>query len=244
MSGTSAGREVALVTGASGGIGRAVSTLLVRAGFGVVAFARRADALEQLAADLGPSLLPVVGDVTVAADVDRAVRAAEEAFGCLTVLVNNAGVAEYAAVEAMDELAWRRVLDVNLTGAFLALRAALPALRRAGGGCVVNVASLAAVRPFPGGGAYAASKAGLVALTESAALEVRDDGIRVSVLLPGSVATGMTDAEEARDWKIQPDDVARVVLDIVRLPAHVMPGRIELRPTRVPADRRVGLRQQ
>ena len=128
---------------------------------------------------------------------------------------------------------WDRVIDVNLTGAFNCTHAALPALRDARGAWVINIASLAGRNFFPGGAAYCASKAGLIAFTEALMQEVRYDDIRVTVIMPGSVATHFDGMSQGpADWKLSPDDVAEVVMDLLRHPARSLPSRVEMRPSR------------
>ena len=137
---------------------------------------------------------------------------------------------------------WREVIDTNLSGVFYCTRAALPELRRRGGGFIVNISSLAGKNAFAGGAAYCASKAGLDHFSEALMQEVRHDNIRVSYVMPGSVATefgggsGRGDSLEAagRSWKLAPDDVAKVVVDLVSHDARSLPSRVELRPSRPP----------
>ena len=127
---------------------------------------------------------------------------------------------------------WSEVIDTNLTGVFNACHAALPHLRRRGGGFIINISSLAGKNPFTGGAAYCASKAGLNAFSEALMQEVRYDNIRVSYVMPGSVATGFSSGDETKgaDWKISPDDVADVVVDLLRSNPRSLPSRVELRP--------------
>jgi 3-oxoacyl-[acyl-carrier protein] reductase len=228
--------RVALVTGGSRGIGYAIAATLSAQGAAVAITGRTAGDLERARGALGDGVLAVQADVRDAADVTRAVDQAGEHFGGLDVLVNNAGIGLFGHVAEMSLEDWRAVFDTNLHGVFYACRAALPHLRRRGGGWVVNISSLAGSNPFVGGAAYCASKAGLNAFSEALMQEVRHDGIRVSCIAPGSVATGFSGrgGEGAADWKIQPDDVAQVVLDLLLMPARSLPSRIELRPSRPP----------
>jgi NAD(P)-dependent dehydrogenase (short-subunit alcohol dehydrogenase family) len=131
----------------------------------------------------------------------------------------------------MSDEDWARVIDTNLTGVFYCTRAAIPALKQAGSGWIINIASLSARNPFPGGAAYCSSKAALVAFTEALMQEVRFDGIRASVVLPGSVATEFSGGSTAVDWKLSPDDVAEAVMDLLRHPGRSLPSRVEIRPS-------------
>ena len=236
--------HVVLLTGASGGIGRATARTLVAEGARVALLARDRGALEALAAQLGGAALPLPADVTREADLTGAVGATLDRWGRLDALVYAAGIARYAPVGELGLRDWRDTLDTNLTGAFLALTACLPALTASGRGLALMVGSLASQHPYPESAAYAAGKAGLLAFAEAAALDLRDSGVRVCTLLPGSVATPITDPEEDSSWKLQPEDVAGVVADLLALDPRVLPGRFELRPARVPARRRRGLTHQ
>jgi NAD(P)-dependent dehydrogenase (short-subunit alcohol dehydrogenase family) len=182
-----------------------------------------------------PRALGRAADVRDRAAMDRVVAEAVERFGSLNVLVNNAGVGVFTDVAAMTDDEWARVIDTNLTGAFYCARAVIPVLKKAGGGWVINIASLAGRNYFPRGAAYCASKAGLVAFSESLMQEVRFDDIRVTCIMPGSVATdfdGPSGAHEAAAWKLTADDVAAVVLDLLRHPARSLPSKVELRPAK------------
>jgi NAD(P)-dependent dehydrogenase (short-subunit alcohol dehydrogenase family) len=130
---------------------------------------------------------------------------------------------------------WHRVVETNLTGVFYCCRAALPHLRSRGGGWIVNVSSLSSTGPFAGGAAYCASKAGLNAFTEALMQEVRQDGIRVACVLPGSVRTGFSGRSPGTDqWKLAPEDVAQAVAGLIAFPARSLPSRIEIRPSQPP----------
>jgi NAD(P)-dependent dehydrogenase (short-subunit alcohol dehydrogenase family) len=159
------------------------------------------------------------------------VAAAVGRFGGLDILVNNAGVGVFTEVAEMTPAQWAEVLETNLTGVFNACHAALPHLRRRGGGYIVNISSLAGKNPFAGAAAYCASKAGLNAFSEALMQEVRYDGIRVSYVLPGSVSTAFTGRESGADWKIAAADVAEVVVDLLKLDSKSLASRVELRPS-------------
>jgi len=173
-------------------------------------------------------------DIRDRAAVDAAVAAAAAAFGGLHVIVNNAAVGRYGDVEAMGDEDWHMVMETNVSGPFFVMRAAIPFLRAAGGGWIINIASLAGPHPFAGAGAYCASKAALIALSESAMQELRGADIRVSVVLPGSTATSFSGrvADVDESWRLSPDDVATVVADLIRHPARSLPSRVEIRPAR------------
>ena len=229
---------VSLVTGSSKGIGLAIAKAFVARGMQVVLTARQDDELQKAAAALGggANVHVVSADVRRAADAERVVAAAVARFGGLDVLVNNAGIGRFSNVSdlAIDE--WQQVIETNLSGVFYCCRAALPEMKRRGGGYIVNISSLAGKNPFAGGAAYCASKAALNAFSEALMQEVRYDNIRVSYVLPGSVATGFGDRGPGgeADWKIAPEDVAEVVVDLVTLDSRSLASRVELRPSRPP----------
>jgi NAD(P)-dependent dehydrogenase (short-subunit alcohol dehydrogenase family) len=227
-----------IVTGGTRGIGRAVARALAADGGQVMITGRDRAQVSEVVASLGsevgdPSRVAgTAGDIRDRASVDALVAETARRFGGVDALVNNAGVGVFTEVASMTDADWARVIDTNLTGVFYASRAVLPELRKAGGGWIVNIASLAGRNYFPGGAAYCASKAGLVAFTEALMQEVRFDGIRVTVVMPGSVATDFSGPGPAGDdaWKLTPEDVALVVSDLMRHPGRSLPSKIEIRP--------------
>ena len=227
---------VAVVTGGSRGIGLAIVKALSARGARVVLTGRDQKQLDAARSISPDSVLPVRADVTNPQDASRAIDAAVQAFGGLDVLVNNAGVGQFAPVADMSIEQWREVIDTNLSGVFYCSRAAIPHLRRRGGGWIINISSLAGKNPFVGGAAYCASKAGLNAFSEALMQEVRYDDIRVSYIMPGSVATGFSGrgASGEADWKLAPQDVAQVVVDLIAHPSRSLPSRVELRPAKPP----------
>ncbi|MCC7032810.1 MAG: SDR family oxidoreductase [Acidobacteria bacterium] len=233
---------VSLITGGTRGIGFAIAERLLARGHDVAVTgttssgaARAEHALAGTCGDPG-RVLGLVCDVRDPAAVDLAVETVVARFGGLDVLVNNAGVGGGAPVSELPYDEWRRIIDTNLSGVFYGCRAALPHLKARGRGWIVNLSSLASTNAFAGGAAYCASKAGLNAFTEALMQEVRHDDIRVSCILPGSVATGFSgrEPETGADWKLSPDDVARVVEDLLDHPGRSLPSRVEIRPSRPP----------
>lgn len=229
----------ALITGSTRGIGLAIAKALLAAGNRVTITGRDQAGVDAAVATLSVTdssgrVAGTVMDVRDTASVERAVAAAATAFGGLDVVVNNAGVGIYGDIRAVSDEDWQTVMETNVTGAFRVMRASIPRLQEARGGWIVNIASLAGAHPFAGGGAYCASKAALIALTESVMQEVRGDGIRVSVVLPGSVATGFSNRSRGGDdsWKLSPEDVAEAVMSLLKHPARSLPSRLEIRPSR------------
>jgi 3-oxoacyl-[acyl-carrier protein] reductase len=229
----------AIVTGASRGIGLAIAEALAAEGATLVLNARSAGPLEAAAASLrakGAVVETVAGDVgdeaTASSLVDTAART-----GRLDLLVNNAGIGHHGPLEKMDPAEFDRVCRTNLRGPFLLMRAAIPAMRRGGGGTIVSLASLAGVNPVPLRAAYAATKWGLIGLSRSVLQEVRRDGIRVIILEPGSTLTdfGHDPAKlEHSDKLVRPEDVASILIAALKLPARATVSEIEIRPTDPP----------
>ncbi len=233
---------IALITGGTRGIGYAVAEALLARGDSVVVTsttddgAQRAETALAAGANDATRVLGVMCDVRDRAAVHRMVATVVQRFGGLDVLVNNAGVGVGAPVEALSEEEWDRLIGINLTGVFHCCQAALTPLKARGGGWIVNVSSLAGKNPFAGGAAYCAAKAGVDAFSEALMQEVRHDGIRVSHVCPGSVATGFNGREPAAgaDWKLHPEDVAQVIVDLLGHAGRSLPSRIEIRPSRPP----------
>lgn len=230
---------VILITGGTRGIGHALARRLLEQGHHVVVTGTTTDGVAKAEASLGAGaddtgrVMGVECDVRDPGSAMRAVQTSVERFGGLDVLVNNAGVGGGAPVADLASEEWRRIVDTNLTGAFNCAHAAIPHLRARGGGWIVNVSSLASTNPFPGGAAYCASKAGLNAFSESLMQELRHDGIRVTLVLPGSVATEFSGrpAGQGSDWKLHPEDVAQAIGDLLAHPPRSLPSRIEIRPS-------------
>jgi 3-oxoacyl-[acyl-carrier protein] reductase len=231
--------RVCIVTGGTRGIGLAVATKLVTEGDCVAitgtSAERVADAQQRLSAGSDPAKVAgIVCDVRDASAVERAVREVVAKFGGLDVLVNNAGVGVGGPIADMTLDEWNRIIDTNLTGVFHCSRASIPHLRARGGGWIINVSSLASKNPFPGAGAYCASKTALNALSEVMMQELRYENIRVSYVMPGSVATEFSGRQSAAgmDWKLHAEDVAQAIVELLGFPARSLPSRIEIRPSR------------
>ena len=234
--------SVAVVTGGSRGIGRAVAETLLQCGADVLIAGRSAGSLAEAAAELARvtdvtgagRLETVAADVRRPADAERLVGTAADRFGGMDILINNAGIGHFEAVSEQSVDDWAQIIETNLSGVFYCCRAAIPLLRQRGGGWIINVSSLAGSYPFANGAAYCASKAGLDAFSAALMQEVRFDGIRVSAVAPGSVGTafaGSDDRHAAAPWKLTASDVAQVVLDLLRHDSRSLPSRVEIRPS-------------
>ena len=226
--------RVALITGGGRGIGRAIALAFAREGAQVALAARTTAQVEAVAAEaraLGRKAMAVSCDVADRAQVEAAVRATAEALGPIQILVNNAGIAASAKVTETDDALWEQHLRVNLTGAFYATRAVLPAMVATGWGRIVNIASTAARQGYPYVAAYVASKHGLLGLTRALAVEVVGAGVTVNAICPGFVATDLT-WESAR--RIQ-EKTGRSYEDAVRSLAAFSPQRRLVEPEEVAA---------
>ena len=234
-------KKVAVVTGGSRGIGLAISEKLIAEGCHTVVSGRSTDALSHAsnhlknhASESGSGRFHVEqADVRLEGDVRRLLAVAEDSFGGLDILINNAGVGLFGEVADQAVGDWNQVIGTNLTGVFLTCREAVPLMRKRGGGWIVNISSLAGSHPFAKGAAYCASKAGLDAFTVSLMQELRFDGIRVTVIAPGSVSTDFAGGgrHAAEPWKLTASDVAQTVVDVLHHDARSLPSRVEIRPS-------------
>jgi 3-oxoacyl-[acyl-carrier protein] reductase len=226
----------ALVTGGTRGIGRAIVEQLLEAG-AHVAFCGRTDsdwAEEELRAKGFVHAYATACDVSIPEQVAELFRFADAKLGGLDILVNNAGIGIFKPTGELTVEDWRQTIDVNLSGSFYCSREALERMRAGGGGYIVNLSSLAGKNPFAGGAAYNASKFGLNGFSEAMMLDHRQEDIRVTYIMPGSVDTNFSPRTGGKgsDWKIAPEDVADMVLAVLRMPARTLVSRVEIRPSK------------
>jgi 3-oxoacyl-[acyl-carrier protein] reductase len=231
--------RTAVVTGSSKGIGYAIAEALVDAGANVVLSARNAAEVGEAARRLegrGGGVLGVPCDVRRHADVRGMIAQAVERFGGIDVLVNNAGVGGFGRVDEMPPDQWEQIIETNLNGVYYCCHEAIPHLRGREDPWIINIASLAGKNAFAGGAAYNASKFGLVGFSEALMLDVRNDGIRVNYIMPGSVNTHFFEGgpRDENAWMIQPEELGQMVVDLLAYPTRTLPSRIEVRPTRPP----------
>jgi NAD(P)-dependent dehydrogenase (short-subunit alcohol dehydrogenase family) len=231
-------RKVAVVTGGSRGIGLAIAEALLHQGASVVisgsSSAHLDSAKKELASQSG-RVTAVQADVRRYDEVEALMATAVQDFGGVDILINNAGVGVFKPVAETTVEEWHRVLDTNLSGVFYCCHAAIPHMKRRGGGWIINISSLASKNAFVNGGVYCASKSALNAFSETLMQEVRYDGIRVAYVLPGSVNTGFGGLSNTKsEWALMPEDVALAVVDLVAFPDRSLPSRVEIRPAQPP----------
>ncbi|OQD44330.1 short-chain dehydrogenase [Croceivirga radicis] len=227
--------KVAYITGGSKGIGLGIAQILVKNNYRVAISGRQKDTVEKAAKSLGDSsvALALVSDVTKLEDEKNAVKKILEHFGQLDIVLANAGVGIFSPVDQMKDEDWHTMINTNLNGVFHTLKASVDALKKSEG-YYITLASLAGTNFFAQGAGYNATKFGVVGFTQAAMLDLRKYNIKVSTIMPGSVAThfnGNTPSKEDA-WKIQPEDIGKLVLDLLTMHPRTLPSKIEVRPTR------------
>ena len=231
--------KVAVITGGSKGIGFAVAESLVKNGVNVFICARDKADLKRAIDDLSRSgrAEGEVCDVRSESQVRMMLEECERVFGGVDILINNAGVGYFGkTVEDFSPDEFRQTIETNLFGAFYACHYAIPMMKRRGGGYIINISSLAGQNPHPRMAAYNASKFGLNGFTEAMMQEVRQDNIKVSYICPGSVNTyfGGDAPTPEQAWQLQPDDIAQVVVDLLKMDPRALPSKVEIRPSKPP----------
>jgi len=231
--------KCAVVTGASKGIGFAIAEALVKNGADVFICSRDKSELKQAIEGLSRDgrAEGEICDVRSEDQVRMMLEECERVFGGVDILVNNAGIGYFGkTVEEMSADEFRQTLETNLFGVFYACHYSIPMMRRRGGGYIINISSLAGQNPHPKMAAYNASKFGLNGFTEAMMQEVRQDNIKVSYICPGSVNTyfGGDSPNEVNAWQLQPEDIAEVVIDLIRMDSRALPSKVEIRPSKPP----------
>jgi NADP-dependent 3-hydroxy acid dehydrogenase YdfG len=229
----------ALVTGGSKGIGLAIAEALAKEGVEVAICGRQDKELRQALEQINKAaphtrMTACVADVSKPADVSNLFTHIDRELGGLDILINNAGLGIFRPTADLTIEEWDQMLGVNLSGTFYCSRLALPRLRQAGAGFIINVSSLAGKNPFAGGSGYNASKFAVNGFSEAMMLDHRNDNIRVSYIMPGSVDTEFSGkaTQEKSSWKISPGDIADIVLHILQMPKRTLISRVEVRPSR------------
>lgn len=230
--------KTALVTGGTKGIGLGIAEAMLADGMNVMITGRKQRSVDavvkQLAKKYGDSIMGLAADVVDIKDQKKVVSAAIKKWKRLDVLIANAGVGHFASIEDLTAKQWKEVIDVNLTGVFHSVKTAIPALKKSKG-YIITIASLAGCNFFARGAAYNASKFGLVGMTQAMMLDLRPYDIKCSTIMPGSVATYFNDHKpnaKKDAWKIQPEDIGQMVMDLLKMPARTLPSKIEVRPAK------------
>ncbi len=227
--------KVAYITGGSKGIGFGIAKSLLDQGMRVAITSRDLSAAKEAATSLSKDsskILALQSDVSTMAGEKAAVKEVLNHFGQLDVLVANAGVGHFAPIDTLSEEEWKSTIDTNLTGVFNSVKASIDALKESKG-YIITIASLAGTNFFENGAAYNASKFGLVGFSQAIMLDLRKYGIKVTTIMPGSVATHFNNhtPDEKDAWKIQPEDVGQMVSDLLNMSPRTLPSKIEVRPS-------------
>jgi 3-oxoacyl-[acyl-carrier protein] reductase len=228
--------KVAYITGGSKGIGYGIAQVLLKEGMRVAISSRSLESAQRAADSLTQDktkVLAIESNVANMRDEETAISKIKEAFGRLDVLIANAGVGLFAPIDTLTEEEWHQTIDTNLTGVFHSVKASLDSLKSSQG-YIITIASLAGANFFEAGAAYNASKFGLVGFTQAIMLDLRKQGIKVSTIMPGSVASHFNNhtPNEADNWKIQPEDIGQLVSDLLKMHPRTLPSKVEVRPSR------------
>lgn len=231
--------KVTLITGGTKGIGYGIAEALMDTGGHVAITGRTQQSVDEATASLSKNgkgkVMGIVADVRNLESQEIAVKQIIDAWGTLDVVVANAGVGHFGSIEEITPEQWHEIIDVNLTGVFNSVKSSMAALKKSKG-YIITIASLAGTNFFAGGSPYNASKFGLVGFSQAIMLDLRKYGIKVSTIMPGSVATHFNDHQpsEADAWKIQPEDIGKLVVDMLQMNPRTLPSKIEVRPSEPP----------
>ena len=232
--------KVALITGGSKGIGFGIAESFLKQGMKVAVTSRSLTNAEDVAKELNAKYegkaIGIKADVRNYIDQQEAVRKTVDTFGSLDVLIANAGLGHFGSIEEITDKEWKEVIDTNLTGVFYSIKSAVDELKKSKG-YFISISSLAGTNFFAGGSAYNASKFGVTGFTQAVMLDLRQHGIKVSTIMPGSVAThfnGHTPNEDDA-WKIQKEDLGQLTVDLLKMPENALPSKVEIRPTTPPS---------
>lgn len=226
-------QKVALITGGTKGIGYGIAQALLAQGMCVGITGRNLEKAQQVAQELGENALGLASDVTDYSSQERAVKTVLEKWGKLDVLIANAGVGHFESITDLNIDQWNNTIDTNLTGVFYSVKASLDAIK-ATKGYVITISSLAGTNFFARGTAYNASKFGLTGFTQALMLDVRNDDVKVSTIMPGSVSShfGGRSPEDGKDWRIQPEDIGQITVDLLKMHPRTLPSKVEVRPSK------------
>jgi len=226
--------KTALITGGSKGIGYGIAQSLLMKEMNVAITSRYQDAADRAVESLQKlgegKVIGIAADVRDEAEQKSAIIKTVDAFGGVDVLIANAGLGHFNSIQEMTNEQWNQTIDTNLTGVFYSVKAAIPELKKTKG-YIITIASLAGTNFFAGGAAYNASKFGLVGFTQAIMLDLRNEGIKVTTIMPGSVSSHFGGREPANDWRIQPEDIGSMVVDLLKMHPRTLPSKIEVRPS-------------
>jgi len=227
--------KIILITGGSKGIGYGVAEALLKEGARVAITSRSQKAADEAAGSLAAAgegeAMGIQSDVRDSKSQQKAVEAVIKKWGTLDVLIANAGLGHFSNIESLTDEQWNETIDTNLTGVFYSIKASIPELKKSKG-YIITMASLAGTNFFAGASAYNASKFGLVGFTQAVMLDLRSYGIKVTTIMPGSVATEFSSNSKGDEaWKIQPEDLGQIVVDLLKMHPRTLPSKIEVRPS-------------
>lgn len=229
-------KKTVLITGGSKGIGYGIAETLMRENMSVAVTSRSQKSADEAAEQLNKlgtgEAIGVACDVRDFGSQQKSVEQLIRKWGTLDVLIANAGIGHFGSIDTLTAEQWQETIDTNLTGVFYSVKASLEALKKSRG-YIITIASLAGTNFFAGGSAYNASKFGLVGFTQAMMLDVRQAGIKVTTIMPGSVATYFNDHRPSEEdaWKIQPEDLGQMVADLLHMHPRTLPSKIEVRPS-------------
>jgi len=233
-------QKVALVTGGTKGIGLAIAEYMLSNGMNVMITGRQNETVVKVVNSLSQKyknqIKGLESDVRHIDLMDQVVKSIEDSWGRLDVVVANAGIGHFASIEELNGDQWNETIDVNLTGVFNSVKSSLDLIIKSKG-YIITIASLAGTNFFARGAAYNASKFGLVGFTQAIMLDLRKHDVKCTTIMPGSVSTyfnGHTPSE-ADHWKIQPEDIGQMVIDLLLMNPRTLPSKIEVRPTKPPS---------
>jgi NAD(P)-dependent dehydrogenase (short-subunit alcohol dehydrogenase family) len=232
-------KKTALITGGTKGIGYGIAEAMLKMGMNVAITSRKKDAARKAAKQLNKvgkgKAIGIKADVVDYKAQQKAVKKTIKKFGGIDVVIANAGVGHFAPITELTDEAWHQTIDINLTGVFHTVKASVEALKKSEG-YLITIASLAGTNFFAKGAAYNASKFGLVGFTQAVMLDLRQDNVKVTTIMPGSVATHFNNhvPNEKDAWKIQPEDIGQMVVDLLQIDGRTLPSKIEVRPTMPP----------
>jgi NAD(P)-dependent dehydrogenase (short-subunit alcohol dehydrogenase family) len=226
--------KVAYITGGSKGIGFGIAKKLSDAGMRVAISSRHINEAKKAAQSLSKDdskILALESDVTSLESETRAIKKVIEQFGALDVLVANAGIGHFASIEDLTPEIWKQTIDTNLTGVFNSVKASLQEIKKSKG-YIITIGSLAGINFFENGSAYNASKFGIVGFSQAIMLDLRKHDIKVTTVMPGSVATNFNEHEvtDKDAWKIQPEDIGEIVVNLLNMHPRTLPSKVEVRP--------------